>query len=386
MLFGPTKQTLDWFSNTVLPDFKKKEGIDVEIRQSDWGSGYQKLLTATASGTLADVTMLGQVMTPALAAKHAFLPINDYLNKWDQTGTFYPAMLKDGTYEGNSYAVPIYADVRTAIYRADLLSKVGVSADGLPKDWDEFKALAEKLSTKNGGSLATPFFVGQNTLVGLMQTYSQMLYQAGGSYFDKSGKSQLSSEHGVKALEYMVSFFKEGLANANVVYQGTGPTPLVQGTSAMTYSGQFEAQNAADNDPSVEKQIIAGLPLSGSKGGKPTTIAWINKLAISAKTKNRDGAWALLSYLASKGNAAKYGELYGGLPARTDLAGASYLKDISPAILGATQYAGALPTSPNLLQIQQQVNIAMQSAIRLMSSPQQVLTQLDQKIDSINGK
>lgn len=259
MLFGPTKQTLDWFSNTVLPDFKKKEGIDVEIRQSDWGSGYQKLLTATASGTLADVTMLGQVMTPALAAKHAFLPITDYLNKWNQTGTFYPAMLKDGTYEGKSYAVPIYADVRTAIYRADLLSKVGVSSDGLPKDWDEFKALAEKLSKKNGGSLATPFFVGQNTLVGLMQTYSQMLYQAGGSYFDNSGKSQLSSEHGVKALEYMVSFFKEGLANANVVYQGTGPTPLVQGTSAMTYSGQFEAQNAADNDPSVEKQVTGQL-------------------------------------------------------------------------------------------------------------------------------
>lgn len=386
LVFGPTQKSLDWLKNTALAEFTKQTGYEIELRQSDWASGFQKLLTAVASGTLADVTMMGEVMTAALTSRGAFLAIDDRLAKWADTGKFYPAMLKDGTYGGKSYAIPVYADVRTAVYRADLLEKVGVSKDGLPKNWDEFKALAQKLSKKNGGPLDAPFFALHDKGVGLMQTYSQMLYQAGGAYFDDAGKSQLASAAGVRALDYLVSFFKEGLANPNIVYSGTGPLPLVQGTAAMTYDSVNEQQNAVQNKPDVEKYILAGSPLSADAGGKPATIAWINKFAISARTQDPDGAWLLLSYLTSKDIASRFGELWGGLPARTDLKDADYLKTVSPGFVDATQYAGSLPTNPNLLQIQQQVAIAMQSAIRQDAPSKQILTDLDAKIDSINGK
>ncbi|MGN6772402.1 MAG: ABC transporter substrate-binding protein [Rhizobiaceae bacterium] len=386
IVFGPTQQALDWLKSTALAEFTKQTGYEIEVRPSDWGSGFQKLLTAVASGTLADVTMLGQVMTPALMARGAFLPINDRLAKWADTEKFYPAMLKDGTYGGKSYAIPIYADVRTSIYRSDILQKVGVGPDELPKNWDEFKALAQKLSTKNGGPLQTPFFSNQDKSVGLMQTFSMMLYQAGGGYFDESGKAHLSSDAGVRALDYLVSFYKEGLANPNVVYQGTGPRPLVLGTSAMTYNSVTVQQNAAEYKPDVEKFILAGPPLAADKGGKPSTIAWINKFAVSANTKDPDGAWALISYLTSKDISAKFAEIWGGLPARTDLSDAAYLKKVSPGFVEATKYAGALPTSPNLLQIQQQVNIAMQSATRQSGTSKQILEDLDKKIDEINAK
>ena len=107
---------------------------------------------------MADVTMMGQVMTPALASKGAFLPIDDHLAKWADTDKFYPAMLKDGTYGGKSYAIPVYADVRTAVYRSDMLDKVGVSADALPRPGTNSRRWRNKLSKKNGGPLDTPFF------------------------------------------------------------------------------------------------------------------------------------------------------------------------------------------------------------------------------------
>ena len=78
MVLGPDQKALEWLRG-ALADFKQQSGYDVEIRQSDWGSGFQKLLTATASGTMADVTMMGQVMTPAPASKGAFLAIDDRL-------------------------------------------------------------------------------------------------------------------------------------------------------------------------------------------------------------------------------------------------------------------------------------------------------------------
>ncbi|ACI59480.1 extracellular solute-binding protein family 1 (plasmid) [Rhizobium leguminosarum bv. trifolii WSM2304] len=382
MVLGPDQKATAWLK-IALEEFKAKTGYEVELRQSDWGSAFQKLLTATASGTLADVCMMGQVMTPALASKGAFLPIDSYLKGWVDAEQFYAPMLKDGIFDGKSYALPIYADVRTSIYRSDILKKAGVET--LPTNWDEFKALAKKLSTKNGGPLDAPFFANQDKSVGLMQTFSQFLVQAGGSYFDEKGKSILSAEPGQKALNYLVSFFAEGLANPNVVYQGTGPTPLVQGQAAMTLNSVFEPRNAHANNPEVEKFVIAGAPLSATPGGKPATLAWINKLGIGANTKDPDGAWQLLSYLVSKSSSEKFAELWGGLPARQDLKDAPFLANVDKGFVDATQYAGALPTTPSLLQIQKEVNIAMQSAIRQAQPPAEILSALDTKIDEITG-
>ena len=133
-----------------------------------------------------------------------------------------------------------------------------------------------------------------------MQTFSQMLYQAGGAISTTPASRSLSNDAGVTALDYLVSFYKDGLANPNVVYQGTGPRPLVLGIAAMSYNSVSVEQNAAENKPDVDKYILAGLPLRDEPGGTPTTIAWINKFAISANTKDPDGAWALLSFLTSK--------------------------------------------------------------------------------------
>jgi multiple sugar transport system substrate-binding protein len=221
--------------------------------------------------------------------------------------------------------------------------------------------------------------------VGLFQIYAQMLYQADGSFFDDNGKSQLSGAPGLRALEYLVSFFQEGLANANVVYQGTGPYPLVAGTAALNYNSIFVAQNAVQNAPDVVKDLHAGLPLTADAGGEPKTIAWINKFAIGSNTKDPDGAWELLSFIASKESSEKFAELWGGLPARTDESDAPFLASVSPGFVEATKYAGALPTTPNLLQIQKEINIAVDAAIRLSGTPQEILANLDKKIDEING-
>jgi multiple sugar transport system substrate-binding protein len=384
IVFGPNQKAIEWLTG-ALAAFKAEQGYDVELRQSPWGSAFQRVLTAAASGTLPDVTMMGQVMTPVLASRGAFLPIDDRLAGWSETDKFYQPMLKDGMYDGKSYALPIYADVRTSVYRSDLLEQVGVGADALPATWDDFKAVARKLSKKNGGPLDAPFFPNQDTSVGLMQTFSQLFYQAGGRFFDANGKSVLSSDSGVQALEYLVSFFTEGLANPNLIYRGTGARPLVQGIAGMALSGVFDDQNAAQNDPAVKKFITAGAPLKKDAAANPTTIAWIAKLGIGANTKDPDGAWALMSYLTSKASSEKFAEYWGALPARSDLTDAPFLGGLSSGFVEATKYADALPTSPNLVQIQSEINTAMQAAIRESGGAAQILAELDAKIDKING-
>ncbi|SED91770.1 extracellular solute-binding protein [Ruania alba] len=382
MLFGPTEEFLTWLRETVLTPFTEEHGIDVEVRQSDWGSGFQKLLTATASGSLADVTMLGQVMTPALASKNAFLPIDEYLADWPEKDAIYPDMLADGTYDGVSYAVPVYADVRAPFYRTDLLDQVGAS---IPTTWDEYRAVAEALDAESGGPLEFPTFWSQDNAVGMMQAWSQLLYQAGGAFFSDDGASTLASAEGHAALEYLVGYFDSGLSDPHLVYQGTGARPTIAGTAGMVFGSQTQLRNAAEFAPEVRDHLVAGPPLGGTATSEPTTIAWINKLAISATTDQPDAAWALVSTLASKDNAERYAEFFGGLPARSDLTDAAYLEDSEPELIAALADARALPTSPNLLEIQQEINTALQAAIRQERSVEETLQQLDATIDGINA-
>lgn len=386
LVLGPSAETLTLLRDTLIPSFTKQSSIEVTIQQSDWGSGFQKVTTAAASGTLADVTMLGGIWVAPIASKNALLPLDDMLADWSDKANFYPALLDDCTYQGKTYGLPLYSDTRTALYRSDFLNKVGASTDDLPTTWAEYRALAVELSKATGGptTAATDWF--QDKAIGLQQSFAQLLFQAGGTYYGEDGRAQFSSDAGVTALDYLMGFYRDKLSDANLVYQGTGPKPIVSGQAGTIYSGFLEVANARQNAPQVASKLTAGKPLTATKGGKPATCAWVNKLGVSARSKNPDAAVEFVKFLVGKEAAPQLGALYGGLPARTDLTGADYLKDLSKAYIDAANYVVPQPPNPNMLTIAPEINTAIQKAVRLQGTAQEILADLDKRIDQINGK
>ena len=385
MLLGPSTDTTDAVKNRILPAFKDKTGIDVELQQSDWGSGFQKVVTAAASGTLADVIMLGGIWTAPLASKNALLPIADYLGKWDDKANFYDAMIDDGAYKGVNYGLPLYSDTRTCLYRKDILETAGITEDKVPANWDDFRAMAQAVAKAGGSAAASPVFWNHDKSIGLQQSFAQLMLQAGGTYWGDDGSAQFSSDAGQAALEYMVSFFKDNLSNINQVYSGSGMTPIVEGSSVTHFGSVTTINNARTNAPDITPQIIASKPLAAKAGGAPVTSAWVNKLAISARTKDPDAAWELLSFLTNKDNSETLSDLYGGLPARKDILDAAYLKDIPPELPAAAQYVVPQPAHPNMLVIAPQINTSVEKALRMQADVKSVLAELDSKLNEING-
>lgn len=385
LLMGASPQTVDYVNKTAIPSFSDSTGIKVQLQQSDWGSGFQKVVTAAASGTLVDLVMLGGVWTAPLASKNALLPLDDLLSEYSDKDAFYPGALADCAFDGKTYALPLYSDTRTAMYRKDTMEKAGADPAKLPATWDEYRALAKELSKSGGGPIAFPADWGIDKSVGLQQSFAQLMFQAGATYYGPDGKAQFASNEGVEALQYLVGFYRDKLASSDMVNAGTGASPFVRGDAAMGFGGFGIITNARQNQPDAVDQIIVGDPLASTTGGKPVTSAWINKVAISAKTKDRDGSWQLLQHLMSADVIAKLGELYGGLPTRQDLADAPYLEGLSPKLVGATEYVVPQPPSPNMLTIAPQINTFLQKAIRLEGTPKSILTDLDAKIDQING-
>lgn len=386
MLLGPSPELLGYLNDTALPAFTEETGIAVELQQSDWGSGFQRVQTAAASGTLPDLIMLGGIWTAPLAAHGALRPIDDYLASWDDADALYPAMIADGSYDGVNYALPLYTDTRSQLYRADILEAVGVSVDDLPNTWDEYRAFAETVAASGGPAAQTPIYWNTDRSIGLQQSFAQLMLQAGGTYYDAEGRAVFASEAGVRALEYMVSFFRDGLSDINQVFTGAGPNPLVAGEVASAFGAGFGSiTNARQNAPDIVPLIVSGPPLAADAGGEPITSAWINKIAMSANSANPDAAWALMQYLVSREVAENLSQLFGGLPARSDLVDAAYLDGISPGFTAASAHIVPQPAHPNMLIIANEINTAVERALRQQAGPEEVLSDLDATINQING-
>lgn len=386
LLLGPTPQLLDAFNKNLIPAFAKQENIKVELQTSDWGSGFQKVLTAASSHSLPDVLTIGGIWTAPLVAKGALLPLDKYTADWPERSKYYGSIWKDCQYKGKTYAVPIYSGVPTVAYRADLFERAGLDPDTPPTTWDEYRQYAEKLVHKKGSRLVTEGADwGLDTSIGLQQTFAQLMFQAGGTYYRADGRSNFASDEGKNALEYLVSFYKDGLSSVNVVNQLTAAAPLVSGAAAMSFTNVSVLANAKINNKSVVAQIRAGRPLKSTPDGKPTTSAWINKFGLAATTKKADAGWKWLQFLSEKSNLEALDEQYGLLPPRTDLVTAPYLHGAPEGFISCSEDVVPQPPNPQMLQIAQVINTELQRAIRMQTGSSDALAAIDKQVDGLTG-
>lgn len=381
LLLGASQDLIAYMNKTALPAFKKSKGYSVELHSSDWGPGFQKVTTEAASNSLDDVVLIGGIWTAPLAAKGVLLDLTARMAKWSDASQLYPGMVADGQWQKKQYAIPYGGDIRSGVYRQDLLEAAGVSS--LPTTWDEFKSAAEKV--KRAGKVKAPIDWGIDEAVGLQQAFAQLFLEAGGTYWDANGKAQFDSDAGTKALTFLVDTYQQGLADYNMVNTGSGPSSLVRGASAMTYGGVSQTINAAQFNKAVVSKLVAGpaLKMDASTPSKP--VAWINKFAISAHSKDPDGAWDLITYLMSRDVLSKFDDLNSSLPARKDLAGEAWLGTMGKQILTTASAAITQPPNPKMLQVGPDMTTLLQKAIRGGASVASTLSAIDQKVDSING-
>lgn len=381
LLLGSDQQTMDQMNDVILPSFKEATGYDVEIRTSDWGSAFQRIITSAASNSLEDVLLIGGIWTAPLAAQNALADITERFASWDQADQFYDAMVADAEWEGTQYAVPFITDVRSGVYRQDMLEEAGVSE--LPETWEDFRLAAE--SIKDAGVSDAPIDWGIDQSIGLQQSFGQLYLQAGGQYFDADGNANFSSDAGVRALEYMVGTFTDGLADYNMVDSGSGPRFLVSGESAQCLTGTSVVFNAQSNNPDVVDHLVAGPALKADANSEPTPVAWVNKFAMSSQTSDPDAAWQLLTHLTGSEHLGDLSNAYGGLPPREDLADEDWIGPFADQVLQSAPEAISQPPDPRMLEIGPLITEELDPAIRGLSGVEETLASIDERINAIDG-
>ena len=280
-----------------------------------------KFLTASTSGQAPDVMIWDRNRTALYAPKGVLEPLDSYMQKDGvSTDTFYAEAMREMTYDGQVYGLPMTVDCRALFYNKKLLDAAGVTP---PTNWDELEQAAIKLTQWDGDNLQVSGFSLSDA--GLFSMY---LMQAGGQMLSDDGtKTAFNSDAGKEVLAYW-----DKLINQDKVYQigfesglGEGTDAFVTGRVAMMYSGPWALSTYEKYGQDLDFGIVPAP--SGPNGDQGSVMGGFG-MVIPSASKNKDAAWEFIKWWnADAENALTFAKLSWNIPANLQAIQDPYFQD-----------------------------------------------------------
>jgi ABC-type glycerol-3-phosphate transport system substrate-binding protein len=307
----------------LLPEFKAKTGIDVDIEAISYIDMHSKLVPQLSSPQGGYDAIVVDFYWVAEFTKAGWLmPLDDLIKKDNvDTSVYLPSLMSlVGKVNGVTYMLPFYNYSMGIIYRKDLLNdpkeqaafkaKYGIDLK-IPTTWAEYEKQVEFFSRDTKGTGKIDFYgtvnQGQRGDCISMQ-WSNYLYANGGQYHDANWKATFNNEAGVKAIEaYKNDIAKHGPVGAEGFCFDEAANVFGQGKaySFVTFNILLSGFNDPSSSQVVGKADIAANPNGGLNGG----WGW----AIPNSSQNKEDAWTFIKWIESK-EAVKKRTLAGGAP------------------------------------------------------------------------
>lgn len=372
-----------WFmgtSDTVAPIAKmyeeKNPGIKVDVQAIPWDTAHDKLLTAVASKNGPDVVQMGTTWIPEFAAAGALLDMSPYIEKYPSLNpdNFFEGAVQTTQFEDKTVGVPWYVETRALFYRTDLLADVGYPEG--PKTWDELKDAGKKLVEKGGaGHYALPIDAKDQIYTALYA------WQNGSDIIDSNRKPQFNQPEYVEAINYLKSFYDEGLSPKGTDLDTV--SAFKDGTIPMFISGPWMIQTIKEKDPEIDgKWTVTTVP---SKVTNTSSIGG-SDLSIFSYSKNADEAAKFIAFMAEQDAQLKYYETSNSMPALKAAWDNEILKDPMIAAFGK-QLENTLP-APTIREWEEIAKAAIASFEQITvggADTQQELDKLNDKANEILG-
>ncbi|MBS6415497.1 MAG: sugar ABC transporter substrate-binding protein [Corynebacteriales bacterium] len=282
-----TKLISDWNANN---DFQ----VSLKYMPAQTYLDGSTLQTAFTSGEGPDVFLLSPGDFLRYANGGVLRDLSDKLDN-SVRADFTPGFLESRSDGDKLYAIPMDAEPLAIFYSPAAFEAGGLSEGDIPTTWEEFVAVAEKLTTdRQFGAMVDPAPSYYENF-----TWYPFLWQTGNDVFDADGKPAFDNPGSVQAMQLWQDLIYGGLAPKQA--QGAGAsevnTNLGSGNVAMQQSGIWGIAQMAQNLPDFEYDVF---PLPIPDGGTPTTIVGGWSFAVNAEGKDPDGAadfvtWALAS-------------------------------------------------------------------------------------------
>ncbi|MDF1495362.1 extracellular solute-binding protein [Caproiciproducens sp. CPB-2] len=270
-----TQAVVDAFNSS-----QTKYKVEWEQFTNDSAQMHDQLLTSLSSGSSDyDVISLDVVWAGEFAAAGYLSPLDVKMSEAGYKKTdFNKGSMDSGNYQGKQYTLPFFPDVAMLYYRSDIVSKEdGEKLVGGSYTYDDLYQMAAKYKGQKGAVDGYAFQAKQYE--GLTCNANEFT----ANFKDIKG-----------GLQMMNKFIASKVAPSDVLNYNEGSTDASFKDGKSVFSRNWPYQygliKAGDVAVKTEQVGIAPLPEGGCVGG------WL--LGMNAKSKNADGAWEFIKYLA----------------------------------------------------------------------------------------
>lgn len=196
-------------------NFTYETGINVNVELVD----INTLLQATLAGQGPDVALgVANDWPMNYGLRNAVIDLSEFEDIHTIQDNFFESAWEPYIYQDNIYGLPETQTFPMMFYRRDILAELDLD---LPKTWDEMKVALSVLS-KNQMDLG---------MLPSEQTYSMLLYQNGGEYYEENGiRSAVDSEEGIQAFREFTEFYSDYTLDRETNIEQrfrTGESPII---------------------------------------------------------------------------------------------------------------------------------------------------------------
>lgn len=287
---SPEVKTL---TNVLIPMFERSNPtIKVEQVAVPYDALHQKLLTATAGGTLPDLVRSDIIWVPELANLGVLAPLNRVMKDFRKVAAAtFPGALATNAWKGNYYGLPLDTNTRVLMYNSDVLSQAGMSSP--PKTWGQLQILANRLQ----GSSAVAFADGGTSGWSILP----WIWSGGGSLTNKQltkSTGYLNSAKSVAAVQFFVNLRRRGQATFGNIDGGVATSDgLAQGKYATILDGPWMFPIFQGQYPNFK--LKTGLVPAGP-GGKSVSVVGGEDIVMTQSSKKKAAAAQFIRFLLSK--------------------------------------------------------------------------------------
>ncbi|MEI6874668.1 MAG: extracellular solute-binding protein [Spirochaetota bacterium] len=321
---GPIKV---WFSNydgmsQYAPTFgerfnaaSKDLKVEVTVVPGTAVDFENKLNAAKMSGQAPDLVYIVLSSLAAMGVRGDFLDIGDYISTWSDRSDFLESALNVGKVGGKFVALGIAPAPIELVYRKDLFEKAGLDPNKPPKNWQELRAYAEKLTVKDAKGNITQTGFDMPTTDFFLNVSEPLLLMNGATVIDEVNmKPMLNQSEVAETLDYMYGFVKAGLTLPND-WQKKETMSFMNGNGAMAMLMVDNVKALVKNRPDLDGQILYAPPLVNKKA---SAFCGFRLLAIMKDSKSPDAAWQVMKAFTSSDEVRKRMDI-GIVPIRKSL-------------------------------------------------------------------
>lgn len=304
-LTGKNEEVLKGF----VDEFNKQSD-DVEVKmvsQGDYWENGTKLQAAIAAKNQPDLTMLEVTQVSQFASFGALANVDNYISEEKQKD-FLKGLMKESEYNGKTVSVPLNRSTPLLYLNKEMCEAAGLDPAG-PKNWNELKEYATKLTNKESGvvGLAVPIDIW---------FYEALIYQQGGEMIDKNNKVAFKNEKGIKALKLWQDMMKNGIMQlpAGEGYDAwdTAKDAFINGKAGMTFQSTASLSGIVEQTEGSFTVNTAFLP-GDTTYGVPTGGANIVIMEGSSE-EEKQAAGEFIEFMTDKENVVKFSMETGYMP------------------------------------------------------------------------